>query len=190
MNQSQEVNLGKLPDKDAKRDAAHVAYIPVVSLTDLNPGEKVHAYFNSDNGYFEAFAREKYPTGIIDPFLMEPVKAGQLVYVVLFPNTITDMAHHWSHPAFPDRYKCETDFKKLKEAKDFIRSFAEELDITFEEALNAGDEYLAMGVFLILNYDTPEFVSDLAPSYWDAWSILRKRPIPQDTDGSPFSCSC
>lgn len=38
--------------------------------------------------------------GIVDPFLPHPVEAGQLFWMVLYPQTVLNLHHHWDHPAF------------------------------------------------------------------------------------------
>jgi hypothetical protein len=76
------MKLGTLPDANVKRDAVHVAVIPVLAMRELQPGEHL-------------------TLGIVDPYLTAPVKAGQLYYLCLYPDTTTNITHHWEHPAFP-----------------------------------------------------------------------------------------
>ena len=177
-NQNQETILGRMPTKTDKRDAIHVAVIPVTAAKEVNPGDRIYSSFSRLDGDFigyPAYSRES-GIAIVDPFLPpEPLKKGSRFWALVLPNTITGMTHHWNHPNFPDYTSYETDETKIKEAEKFIYVFAEELNIEFDEVLQAGDNYVEFGERYIVNYDTPEYVSDLSPSFWEAWSIIRKK---------------
>lgn len=77
------VPLGELSSASAKRDCAHVAFIPMLALRVMQPGERL-------------------ATGIVDPFLKSPVRPGEWYLLCLYPNTVTGMRHSWSHPAYPN----------------------------------------------------------------------------------------
>ena len=87
-------NLGEIPAPDARRDAVHVAVAPVVAKHDLNPGDHVGLFPDGQAGY----AGEHI--GAVDPFLRNPVKAGERCWLFLYPNTVTSLRHSWTHPAF------------------------------------------------------------------------------------------
>jgi hypothetical protein len=91
--------LGKniIPD-DAKRDAIHVAVAPVTAGCAIEPGERVAV--RDDEAYTTMFR----PTtcGIADPFLRKTIRKGQRFYVLLDPDSVTDLRHSWTHPAFED----------------------------------------------------------------------------------------
>jgi len=84
------VKLGLIVTGDQQRDAIHVAVAPVVASQDLNPGDHV----NKDG------AKGCDPIGIVDPFLKKKVKRGQTFWLLLYPNTVIGMRHHWIHPVF------------------------------------------------------------------------------------------
>jgi len=82
--------LGTIIDDTQKRDAIHLAVIPMQAKQQLRPG--AHLDVDGDittNG-----------VGIVDPFLREPVKPGQWFWLVIYPRVITSLRHVWSHPAF------------------------------------------------------------------------------------------
>lgn len=81
-----ETKVGRLVDERAKRDAVHVAVMPMVAVRQLNPGERLK-------------------NGIVDPFLDHPVEVGDWYYLFLFPGTTTSLRHVWQHPNFRDEDK-------------------------------------------------------------------------------------
>lgn len=87
-------DIGNLVNGIAYRDAIHVAVVPVIADCKMWPGEHVGLL---DNGKASAI---EHKIGVVDPFLKEPVKAGDRFWLFLYPNTITDLRHVWTHPAF------------------------------------------------------------------------------------------
>lgn len=75
--------LGQLCGPDPKRDAVHVAIMPMVASRLLTSGERLK-------------------NGIVDPYLTEPVQPGQVFYLCLYPNSVTSLRHVWTHVAFKD----------------------------------------------------------------------------------------
>ena len=88
--------LGRLIEGEAFRDAVHVAIAPVEAGQPLLPGDRVGLLEDGKAGYV---APEKQ-IGIVDPYLVSPVRIGQRFYLCLFPNTVTSLRHAWTHPAF------------------------------------------------------------------------------------------
>lgn len=89
--------LGKIHQREEKRDAIHLAVEPIEAGKRLQPGDHVEIV----NG--KAFAWDSGEAlGIVDPFLTSPVKKGQKFWLVIYPRVITSLRHVWAHPAFPD----------------------------------------------------------------------------------------
>ena len=91
--------VGKLLTGDEPRDAIHFALAPVMVGQSLQPGSRVCL---NKEGSAVACKDGVSEIGIIDPFLPGPVKKGQRCWLFLLPNTITNLRHEWTHPAFPD----------------------------------------------------------------------------------------
>ena len=93
-------NLGEIPGEDARRDAVHIAVAPVVAGEMLLVGERVGL---REDGKAVQESEDAKAIGIVDPFLIESIGEGQRFWLFLFPGTITDLRHVWSHPAFKAR---------------------------------------------------------------------------------------
>jgi len=89
--------LGKLAPSDAKRDAIHVAVVPVVAGCNLLAGDAVYV----DKSQTAHPAGSTNTIGIVDPFLTKSVETGQRFWLFLKPGTVTGMRHSWAHPLFP-----------------------------------------------------------------------------------------
>lgn len=88
------MQLGIPPESDSKRDAVHVAVVPVEAGEVLNPGQRVSMRYGT--------ARSGGVTiGIVDPFLREPVAAGSLFWLVVDPATVKNLRHDWDHDDLP-----------------------------------------------------------------------------------------
>lgn len=95
-------NVGQIvTDPSAARDAIHVAVIPMKAGCFLKPGEHVEIRRNS-YGEILPVAPGK-GVGVVDPYLTEDVRPGQMFWLFLYPNTVTSLRHVWSHPAFKSK---------------------------------------------------------------------------------------
>ncbi len=79
---------------DYARDAIHVAVAPVVALETLEPGQ--HVGLTPDG---RARTLLMPTVGIVDPFLRQPVKAGERFWLFLYPGSIASLRHESSSAA-------------------------------------------------------------------------------------------
>lgn len=100
MSTRSEPQLGNLLTGTEGRDAIHIAITPVVASERLYPGESVELFGKTEKGLNYVRKSTGKSIGIIDPFLKDPVKFGECVYLFLNPYTITSLRHVWVHPAF------------------------------------------------------------------------------------------
>lgn len=92
-------NLGELCGEDARRDAVHIAVVPLVVSEPLDPGD--HFWLNVDgNAAKSTGRRERQTIGVVDPYFDGVVLKGDRFWGFLYPNTITNLRHVWEHPAF------------------------------------------------------------------------------------------
>lgn len=87
--------LGTIIDETQKRDAIHLAVIPMIAAVKLYPGMDVAVDGDKATTVGEL-------VGIVDPFLKSPVQPDQRFWLVIYPRKITSLRHVWSHPAFDE----------------------------------------------------------------------------------------
>jgi hypothetical protein len=175
--------IGKLAASDAQRDAIHVAIAPVVAACDLGPG--AHVGFLSDGrvGWCE------HPIGIVDPYLNHFVKADQRFYLFLYPNTVTGMRHHWSHPAF----ECEQQTDRVSESRSWLEALAHRMGLTFDALMEHADEFLEYGE-PICQMDSERwrncfYEGDTTEEFWKHYEAETGKTV-GDRTAVPFTGSC
>lgn len=187
-----DIKLGQILDdtfKD-KRDAVHVAIVPMQAAEKLSPGD--HVGFADPSDQTQVGESDK-PFGIVDPYLEKHVKKGQWVYVCLYPNTVTSLRHQWTHPAFTEdapmaKAASITLSDALLKAKNIIEAEASRAGLDYDEIMAGARDYVASGEYLSEGYrwDGHEMIN--AEAFWDAYHLLtgEKPKYP----GSLFACSC
>lgn len=90
-------DLGRLTNRNAKRDAVHVATAPAVCCEELlQPGERIGV-----DPWYNTMAEKRHnPCGVVDPFLKEPVLRGQWFNILIDPGTVKNLRHQWDHELF------------------------------------------------------------------------------------------
>lgn len=178
--------LGTIIDDTQKRDAIHLAVLPVVAGARLKPGQSITV----TEGI--ATPDKEGGLGIVDPFLGAPAMPGERFWMVLRPRLVTSLRHVWSHSAFPDEAGTRTapqlpDFAKLK-AQAVIEEVAEECDTDVETLMYGARSYLKHGDYLCEGGKW-DGVS-LPERFWPAYEIVTGDEVPNSDRGSFFSCSC
>ena len=196
--------LGTTPALDEERDAVHIGILPVYcgetkeGEKPLFPGDEVGVEL-INNKYYAKPAIGWKSVGVVDPFLSKkaPLVPGQRFYILMNPQSLYTIKHHWWHHNVPEvSISKEQEEYSEREAFEAMTEFCERVNITFDEALLAGDAFIASNgkEIAILRYDTPEEVSAWGGEYWKNWSILRRKPIPEffvdKNERAPFDCSC
>lgn len=98
--------LGMIHTRDEKRDAIHLAVLPVTAGASLTPGDDVKL----DGEGLAVHAWDGEGIGIADPFLRLPtqygrkgsIKPGERFWLVIYPRKINSLRHVWTHPGIPD----------------------------------------------------------------------------------------
>lgn len=190
-------SIGKLIPEDVTmvRDAIHIAVLPVTASCGLRPGQDI----GLDGSGFAAPDRvaEKM-LGIVDPFLKNPVEMNQKFFMFLYPNTITSLAHQWSHPDLPT--KEQADFANLMQhgtttpaAKLWLEEYAREHEISYNKLMNGARDFLASshhrpsGEHVHLGTDISYEKTD---EFWKNYEVVTGRKMKEDEKQTIFTCSC
>lgn len=188
---SNDIKLGKLVEGDAQRDAVHVAIAPVVALEGLQPGD--HIGFISGGTYRVGKVSPDLSVGIVDPYLQHRVSPGDKFYMLLHPQTVTSLRHDWTHPAFPSQLPInEQAYDKTGEqhaAEQWLRDFAEEIELPYAELIDALVNYVATGHGHTLSHDTPDACYTKAAELWKQYEALTRTEV-ADKEATIFSCAC
>ncbi|MDE2010251.1 MAG: hypothetical protein KGJ09_09280 [Candidatus Omnitrophica bacterium] len=175
--------IGTILDEFAKKDAIHIAVAPVVAGEELQPGDKI--VLTQEGKAVKCTVISAL--GLADPFIArEKIKKDERFYLFLYPGTITDLRHEWYHPAFPEKLNQEIDAQNRESAQLWIRHWAENIGLSYDEAMEAAHAYVDFDEFLCEGgrwegYSVPE-------EFWSHFKTLTgKEPTYM---GSFFSCSC
>lgn len=164
--------LGKLAPLDAKRDAIHIAVVPVVAGCNLLAGDAVYV----DKSLTAHPAGSTNTMGIVDPFLTKSVETGQRFWLFLKPGTVTGMRHHWTHPSFTEGPEDE---KAVSVA--WLKRAASECGVDYETMMDrvASGGYIHMG-------------ENESYKTLDCSEFEKHVKVVTGKEGAypPFSCSC
>lgn len=132
--------LGSIITENEKRDAIHLAVENVIAGERLSPGE--HVVLEDDGRAYATVANGG--VGIVDPFIVGPVKQGQRFWLVVYPRQIHSLRHVWEHPAFPP--SGETDVvgggltRTQQEAERWLRDYCRNENFDFDALIKATTE--------------------------------------------------
>jgi len=190
-------NIGQEP-QGYTRDAIHVAVIAVVAGKAHTPGEHVGAK-KIDKEYYES--TKDSPIGIVDPFRTDYVSPGESFWLMLYPNTVQSLRHHWVHPALEDVgvddvkllpfNEEKQEDPRIKEATEYMNEIAKNYNLTYDQVIQMGHNYKSYGDYHTI-YDSDAHSGDY-PDYWYYWEVLTGMSRPDKDDylpPIPVSCSC
>ena len=176
-----ETKLGNLIEGEQHRDAIHVAVIPMKANELLRPGQRVGLIGDG------AGPSDKC-VGIVDPFLTDVVAKGATFWLLLLPDTVTGMRHHWEHPEFKT---ATTDNPAAKEAaRLWILEQCEPLGCDFDELTDPRSRLLT-GDYMVTyqNEDARDHWYGIEEEFWKQLEIYSGIKT-EEKDRGGFSCSC
>lgn len=217
MSENAQSKIGKLTSEREKRDAIHVAIIPVKASCDISAGTPVRFCKGSTttvrrahDGYSDAPS-----IGVIDPFLRGPgndgdwgeVKEGEWCWLFLNPNTVTGLRHEWQHPAFPEPEPMkpgDADAAQVKrvlsaihgDSEEWLRDYAAMLDCTYEELIETAKNVVSgnddhNAYITTMGFDTPDRASTEIMVFWEHFHNVTGITVPHGVRQKTFfSCSC
>lgn len=177
-----DVKLGQLLSGKNHRDAVHVAIAPVIAGCKLKPGQHI-GFTNKQNN---VVGKTKDTIGIVDPLLDFSIEKGEQFYMILYPNSVTGMRHHWEHPSFQENPKSFSETWMRNWAvqnihTDYSKDNGHELteDEAYEYAIRCGYE---------CHVGPNESARDnINSEWWTHWESITGVPGNRDTY---FSCGC
>jgi hypothetical protein len=73
----------------------------------------------------------------------------------------------------------------------WLREFAKDLEMAYEDLLQAANDYLQAGEVYCLPFDTPDLVYDKREDFWKSIEIVTGAPVPHEyRDSVMFRCAC
>ena len=167
--------LGSFSSEHEKRDAVHVAILPVKAGCHLWPGERVSLDSH------QCARRDNSPewNGVVDPFLTQKIELGQWFWLCLRPGSITSLRHDWTHPQIPAAV-VTNDHAAWGER--MLRQFTDEWGIGYGELLDA----IAAGEVYCFGDDSHPYIQD-HPELFSYVEAIVGRAIPKTTT---FRCAC
>lgn len=180
--------LGKLITTDEERDAVHIAIIPVIAVEMLPPGQHVGLWNNNYLSIEIPLVGVCHnPIGIVDPFLKRDVQKGQKFWLFLYPNTVTSLKHHWTHPAFKDQVPIPDLPEDVEESKRWLEEFAASGYVTYERLMEMAEE--RHFTFRTEMYDYHDDASKL--KFWRHYERVTGNSVPDFIiENTYFGCSC
>ncbi len=179
--------LGTIIDDTQKRDAIHLAVLPVMAGARLKPGQEIAL----TDGVALPQAGGML---IVDPFLSEPAMPGERFWAVLKPRLVTSLRHVWTHPEFPSEEVAAPaaagsfDLEKAK-ARAVIERIAEQCNVdSADELIWGARRYIKHGDYMCEG-GRWEGVS-LPDEFWPAYEIVTGEMATEHYGDSFFSCSC
>jgi hypothetical protein len=171
--------LGMIHTRDEKRDAIHLAVIPVEAARPIKPGQNIGINRDGKADYVGTDF-----LGIADPFIKASmISEGERFWLVIYPRVITSLRHVWTHPAIPDEAGTPANTSIThEEAVQWLTDYAAVMGVEFDELIDALESY---GTF------------NGQPDYYDR-NPQDCRPYYEIATGKPwtlgaqnyFSCSC
>lgn len=186
--------IGKLLEDGEQRDAIHVAVAPVlVGAGRMDPGEPAGL---DEHGRAVLPQGSLKPVGIIDPFLASPVYGGDRCWLFLYPQTVTDMRHHWTHPAFAAEAAPAPVVVRDKDASErWLREFiatadCPDYDVVMAAAVGEHEKNDSSNNGQYLHFDGRDAHGVIPREFWDHVETVSGKTVPDVLRARFFSCSC
>ena len=185
---SENLGLGNRisPHRTACRDAVHIAVAPVMAHAPIGPGQHVMLIGKGDQAVPASYAAS---VGIVDPFLVGGVEAGERFWLFLHPGSITSLRHEWTHPAFEDAPSAGTTYE-MAEAEKYLRGFAAEWGMEYDEMI---DNAVSGGGLVAGDRDIHSWheVDDGGTEFWRCLEIVTGRGFSKKfRENVYFTCNC
>lgn len=179
--------IGNKLKGDEPKDAIHFALACVKANNDVVPGEHVK-YDKATNTILSCGLITVEAIGIVDPFLKETVKKGEYCWLFLYPQTITNLRHQWSHPAFDNTLVEVNKEKERKEAESWLRLYILRYEGDYDEVIQAIQNKDIAGFGRDIDY---EHFRDNKSEFWQKVEVVLDRKLSDEhKEKVIFRCGC
>lgn len=179
--------IGQMLSKDEdRRDAIHIAIMPVTVEEDCGPGQHVGFVYGSKTVVKRKPAEESI--GVIDPYIKKYVKKGSKVWLFMHPGTVTGMRHQWSHPGVDEPHVT------MSESEEWLRRFADRWNFDYGHMIAEAQEDEGTGIVVAGGVDL-HGASELDPGdedqFWHHIEVLTGKKFGgEHRSNFTWSCSC
>jgi len=184
--------LGTIIGPDEKRDAIHLAVLPMVAPYRIAVG----AHVDKDGRPVAPYS--EYAVGIVDPFLNRlGVDTGERFWLLIYPRVITSLRHVWAHPAFQDEAPSIESVKAViaQDSKEWMTKWAlEHMGYNYYGDSNddrlSPEEALAAAIQAGRDNHVGPYESaanHIDSEWWDHWEAITGS---RGDRSAYFSCSC
>ena len=178
--------LGMKIGPNEKRDAIHLAVIPMEAKAKLWPGQHVTA---------DGWPAPQRGIGIVDPFLEGPVHPGERFWLMICPRMITSLRHVWTHPAFADEPEgvaaSNAAVESTKEASErWLREFIDNSDCPDYETVIAKALSNDGWSPEFLHFNGDDAHGEIPPEFYLHLEIVTGISVPLEHRATSFFCSC
>lgn len=164
-----------------KQDAIHIAVLLVKATFTVKPGDKVRVKREGD-WWVTTNDETVEPLGVADPFIERSIEEGCTFYVFVYPNTVMNMTHSWTHPLLGSKDEAKARFEKHAEA----------LGVSYEDLLSAAHRANDYGEYHT-QYGTDDqrdyMLSLDLKEFWFDFATLTGAEI-HDDEHYVYSCTC
>lgn len=176
-------SLGKIIDDTYRRDAVHIAVLPMQATYRMRPGDEV---IGSDSNSI----------GIVDPFLkVDQVEPGQWFWCLLHPRTITTLRHVWTHPAIPDESAAPVTARLVEDDPAYRRSqlwiyeLCDRIGCTFPDLMDAARAWVNYGDYWNegARWDGHPGIPE---EFWVHYEVVARTSVSPQDRANFFTCSC
>ena len=181
------VNVLEEPETTGIRDAIHVAVVSLIAADTLGPGQRV-VWKDKNVSVIAHVGTSHHGIGIVNPFVFGGYyHKGDKVWIMLYPNSVTGMTHHWSHPDF-DSVEEEKFGLTSQSARSFIKNMAETLRVESDYLIELATIYCQHQSGCWPHDDFQASPEDWEV-FWKAYSVVTGNPRPTE-NRVPFRCAC
>lgn len=175
--------LGMIHKTEQRRDAIHLAVEPVEASEKMWPGDHIAV-----KDGIASRAEEGKGLGIVDPFLIGPVRPGERFWFVMYPRMVHSLRHVWTHPAFADEPVVKSAASAKRESEAVLDRVADEADITRKALIEGALDYIENGEYLVQGGKWEGF--SIPDDFWAHFEVVTGRKVSEDKRGNFFGCSC